>query len=768
MDGSIVSFNEALVDLIGYGTGEIKTFDDWADKLHPDPESRVIASKTIEQALRGKEQDTTEFEVICKDGSKKILEFKTSFFTDGLIIQLVDITERKKTQEQVRRQSEFLNSTINSLNHPLYVIDPNDYTVTMANEAAGFDLSQSRTCYELTHRRTSPCSGTDHLCPLQTVVETKTPTVVEHTHVDAAGNDVPCEIHAYPMFDDAGTVTGIIEYSLDVSERKKAYAALRARDEAEAANAAKSEFLATMSHEIRTPINGVIGMIQLLETTDLELKQQGYMSVLSSCAESLMSIVNDVLDYSKIEDGKLDIEPVGFDVRTVVAKTLAPFKPKARDKGLQLECTVQHDIPPRLVGDSLRIKQIIDNFLSNAIKFTPSGTVTMEVKLQDETDETVTLRVTVSDTGIGIASSEIDRLFEPFTQADESTTRNYGGTGLGLSIVKRLVELMGGSIGVQSELGTGSSFWFTVPLERGLMTTKPPSSGPEDGDEYEPLDERKKRARVLVVEDDGTNMTVALSALTHLGHYADGVHNGKEAIRALSRSPYDLVLMDLQMPVMGGLEATRAIRKKDSGVLNPNVPIIAMTAHAVRGTRDSCVEEGMDDYLAKPVRFAELEAVIERQLPSSSGSVESPMEGPKPEGIAQDRRATGGEAAGEAQSLVILDTSGLMRMVGGVEESFKVILYTFLESCLEHIEELRRVVEKPERVRKRAHQLRGAAASVGAQRVSFVAHEIERAADVMSQEVGGELIQQLREEFDALEKAVAKTYPREDIEGSGV
>jgi PAS domain S-box-containing protein len=911
-DGAIIDANAAAVGFYGHSRERLLAMRITDINLLPAAEVRQAMASVPQEAGR-----RFEFQHRLADGSARDVEVSSSSIRFGgrtvlhSIIQ--DITERRRAEETREKALDRLQRISRRVPGLVYEfrLRP-DGTTCMPFASDGIreiyrvSPEEVREDASIIFARHHPEDNDGIMTSMQSSARDLTPWHHEYRIrcADGAvrwvfGNSLP-EREADGSTLWHGFVT-------DITERKRAEAALletnrhleeataRANEmtvQAEMANIAKSEFLANMSHEIRTPMNGVIGMTGLLLDTRLNDEQRRYTETVRASGESLLGLINDILDFSKIEAGKLSLETLDFDLSVLLDDFAATLAMRASEKGVELFCAADSDVPALLRGDPGRLRQVLTNLTGNAVKFTAAGEVAIRVSQVEENQNDVLLRFSVRDTGIGISPDKLGLLFDKFSQVDASTTRQYGGTGLGLAISKQLAELMGGEVGVESEAGKGSEFWFTARLGRqvvdGQVENLPPAdlremralivddsatsreilitrlaswgmrpSEVQDGpgalqslyralEENDPFrvavvdmqmpgmdgealgrairadrrladtrmvmltslgtrgDARRfqeigfaayatkpiryeelktvlslalterggaepaarpivtrhtaretlnlfagRRAHILLAEDNITNQQVALGILKKLGLCAEAVANGAEALKVLETRPYDLVLMDVQMPEMDGIEATRRIRDPQSAVPNHAIPIIAMTARAMQGDRERCLAAGMNDYVTKPVSPRLLAEALDKWLPQGSAAT-------------MDRVPVvpAGAASLPAQESVapVFDRAGMMSRLMNDEDLAKEILAAFLEDIPRQIAALRSYLESGDArgAERQAHNLKGAAATVGGERLRDVAFEMEKAGKAGDLSAAAGHLAGLDAQFDRLKQELTK------------
>ena len=659
-----------------------------------------------------------DYETRLRDGEGRERHFSVSAFLesdargrpDRIVGALRDITDRRRTERRLAESRRLNQLLLDSLPYPAMLIRK-DRTIVAANRIA---------------REMGARIGGFCWCDF---AKAEDPSADSAAGMDG-GPDAPpplglaCEIcmagqafaEKRPVRDPELRALGelwdtwwipldeqlLLHYAINVSERKSVEAELKgARRAAEAANQAKSHFLANMSHEIRTPMNTVIGMLELaLEGPDDSARRE-LLETARISAEDLRALLDDILDLSRIEAGRMELEIVDFHLPRLIEDVVRPLRPRAQEKGLALRTHLDPALPAAFRSAPRRLRQVLTNLLGNALKFTADGEVTLSVRMGKATDNGLELRFSVRDTGPGIPEDEMERIFEPFTQADTSTTRKYGGTGLGLTIVRDLVEMMGGTLRVRSQTGAGATFDFTI---RGRMGSPPgersaPRNRAAEGD--------GPALRILLVEDNAMNQKLVVNLLGGRGHSVSVAASGPEALDQFAAAPFDLVLMDIQMPGMDGLETTRRLREREAAAGSNRVPIYALSARVLGGDREACRAAGMDGFIPKPIRREELFRVV--------GQVDASAEPPP----------VAPTAANESQPL---DRDGLLDIVGGDARIARELVRLYRKNCPDLFAAVETAVTAadPKALKESAHALKGMSLNLSAGPVADAALALER------------------------------------------
>jgi len=612
-------FSNTSNHLLGYGFDEFTENSNlWWDRTYDD--DKLLLEQNDSKYRRGEiDHHELEYRVLHKDGSIRwvmdrgvVIEMTKDNKPLKVIGTHTDITVRKQAEELLQREEQKYLSIIANMNLGLLEVDTEEnviFTNQSFCEMSGYDYD------ELIGKRASHIYVKEENIEL---IESKN-EARKRGSLDAYEIAVKNKrgqlrwwlISGAPRYNDAGDLVGSIGIHLDITDQKQLEIDLiEAREQAEESTRSKEVFLANMSHEIRTPMNAILGMTHQLTKTKLDSKQLYYLDIINSASENLLVIINDILDLSKIEAGKLNLECIGFEPKAVISRVMQVLMHKAEEKGLSItNSTYDKALSPVLMGDPYRINQVLLNLVSNAIKFTEKGCVDLSCTVIKDTPAMQTIQIEVKDTGIGMDELFVNNLFEKFSQEDVSVTRRYGGTGLGMSICKDLIELMGGEIIVESKKGDGTSISFAVEFAKGSITDLPSK------ETFSINKDMLANKRIMVVDDNNMNRLVAKTILNNFGAITTEAVNGKEAIDLLQEYEIDLVLMDIQMPVMGGMEAIKIIRNEISQTL----PVIALTANAIKGDNEKCIDGGMNAYLSKPFKEEDLLQIVFFWLEENKG-----------------------------------------------------------------------------------------------------------------------------------------------------
>ena len=612
-DSRIVDANPAACNLLGYTRDELRQM--CVSDIDPHQTDEIWQRQFLELKLKGSIKLETEHRTI--DGQLILIEVVANYVRFGeeeLICSFCrDITKLKQAEDEMRMLHRQLKLALQTANAGVWEFEYQTNSLTWSDElyrVLGLDPTTNDASIEMWQQLMHPDDLPQCKAQLEKAIDQQARLEMEYRIILPDGTTRWVYDLGNTYRDDSGTPLGRAGICFDITERKHSEVALaQAKHAAEEASQAKSEFLANMSHEIRTPINSIMGMVQLLEFTELSTSQKGYLEAIHTSSENLLSLVNDVLDLAKIEAGKIELELTDFSLRGQISELVRSQFSLAHAKGLTLKTLFSENLPDHFTGDPLRLKQILLNLLNNAIKFTEAGEISLSIAMEEREENTAMLRFEVADSGIGISPEAIEKIFTPFHQADASTTRNFGGTGLGLAICAQLSELMGGSIRVKSREGIGSTFYLTIPLASNEVQ---PTSAPQVKKSKPPLWQGAP-LRILLAEDNDIGRMFFVEVLKKYDHHVEIAVNGSEAVKKWQEAEYDLILMDVQMPVMDGVEAVGNIRELEQ-TQGGHVPIVALTAHAMEEFRLDLLDRGFDGYVSKPTKISTLFQEMKRCL----------------------------------------------------------------------------------------------------------------------------------------------------------
>ena len=709
-DGYFTYVNPVASRVLGYAPEELAG-KHYLEMIRPDHRARV-QEHLRRQYWQRSASSYDEFVALARDGreiwiGQNVQLMRQAGRVEGIQAVARDITERKAAEEALEQERRQLRDIVTHAPVAMAILDREERWLAHSQEWLRFPRMPEK--YREGVARA-----------LQGEVVTRD----EDTVAFDDGARMFVRWSAHPWRHSSGEVAGVVVsiQNIDVL--------VKAREAALEAARVKSEFVTNVSHELRTPLSGVIGMTSLLLSTALDDTQKEYARTIERSARDLLSIIDEILAFARAESGQLELDTIDFDLRALVGEVEGAFAETASAKGLELACLVEDPVPYGLSGDPVRLREVLNHLVGNAVKFTSEGTVVLRASLAGAGSTEAVVRFDVTDTGIGVLPEAQERLFRPFSQADGSSTRKYGGTGLGLALSKRLVAAMGGDIGVRTQPGHGSTFWFTARFARRE------DSG--DAIPAAPPAERAGRPRILVVEDTPVNQKVAVAMLESLGYQADVVGNGLEAVEACSNTAYDAVLMDCQMPEMDGYKAAAWIRQREGP--QRRIPIIALTANVGPGDRERCLAAGMDDYLGKPARLQTLDSTLRRWIPRMGDR-------PSPADIASGLPAE--------HPLRMLERQGRDELV--VE-----IIDLFLETTPQRLEQMReaRLKGDAKELFSLAHSLKGAAVQLGAWEMADLCHKIQTLGRAGSMADTGDALYRLEAEFQGAARMLEEEKDR--------